>query len=155
MSRPDLRIYTDGSCPKPQGPGGWAWVATRGFKGQRIEVDNGAGGEAVTTNNRMELKAVIHAVESVNSNERFEIVSDSKYVVLGINEWVASWVRKDWRKVKNPDLWKWLLALTKTRDVTFSWVRGHDGDYFNELADELCGAETQKIKRGMIRVVRG
>lgn len=127
-------IYTDGSCRGNPGPGGWGWVNSN--------TNSSDGGKVKdTTNNRMELTAVIKALESHSESFDITIISDSKYVTDAFNQgWLDNWVSNNWRTssrkaVKNQDLWKELLSLCESRNVIFEWVRGHDGNTWNEMAD--------------------
>ena len=132
-----ITVYTDGSCLKnPNGPGGWAFIV--------IELDRiweVSGGDKSTTNNRMELEAAIQTLEFLSSrDEDIIIYTDSKYVINGITIWIHNWIRKDWKKVKNVDLWKRLYVLNDKR-VEWKWVKGHSGDKYNDRADELAKME--------------
>lgn len=132
-----ITVYTDGSCLKnPNGPGGWAFIV--------IELDRiweVSGGDKSTTNNRMELEAAIQTLEFLSSrDEDIIIYTDSKYVINGITMWIHNWIRKDWKKVKNVDLWKRLYILNDKR-VEWKWVKGHSGDKYNDRADELAKME--------------
>ena len=132
-------IYADGACEPNPGPGGYGAVIQE--QGERREV---LGGCRRTTNNRMELLAVISGLEGLNGASRPVVVySDSTYVVNGITKgWAKGWRRRGWRRqkgpVRNSDLWQRLLDLTETRDVTLRWVRGHNGNPGNERADQLA-----------------
>lgn len=136
--RPTVTIHTDGGCDPNPGPGGWAAVLTSG--GQRHEL---SGREARTTNNRMELTAAIKALGSLKRPCRVEVYTDSQYLRRGISSWVAGWQRNGWRTrsgspVENQDLWQALLEQAARHEVTWHWVRGHQGDPLNERADELA-----------------
>lgn len=137
-----IRIWTDGSVlVNPGGPGGWAFVAER----DGIAIHSASGGEPDTTNNRMELDAVIEAVRwAASIDELVEVVSDSQYVVNGITRWVAAWKRRSWHKVKNVERWRELDGLL-TGKFSFRWVRGHDGETFNEEADRLAGIAARAV----------
>ena len=135
---PRVRIYTDGACSGNPGPGGWGAVLL--CNGQRKEIN---GGEADTTNNRMELEAAIHALEALKRRSTVDLFTDSRYVKDGITQWINGWKAKGWRTagkkpVKNVDLWQLLDAQAGEHDVTWHWVKGHDGDPENERADELA-----------------
>lgn len=134
----DVLIYTDGACKGNPGPGGWgAWLRS-GPHEREIW-----GGEALTTNNRMELTAVIEALAALKSHSRVSLHLDSDYVRQGITSWIHGWKRKGWRTasgqpVKNIDLWQRLDALVPTHEIEWHWVRGHSGDPGNERADALA-----------------
>lgn len=132
-------IYTDGSCLGNPGPGGWAAIEARD-DGDGFKV---CGSDHYTTNNIMELTAVIGAFEKIEDGPAVTIVTDSKYVKDGITKWVHNWIKKDWRKadgkpVKNKDLWVKLYNLVQGRNVTWEWVKAHNGDHYNEMVDKLA-----------------
>ncbi len=142
-----LVIYTDGACQGNPGPGGWAWAVSPSG------TPSGSGGEAQTTNQRMEIFAVIDALgaHSALADDHggpmpIEVVSDSTYVVHCFRDgWWAKWERNGWKNSKrepvaNADLWKPLIELVKAGDVTFRWVKGHSGDPMNDLVDQLAVA---------------
>lgn len=132
----EVEIYTDGACRGNPGPGGWGAVLV--YRGREREL---SGGEPETTNNRMELMAAISALEALTEPCRVTLTSDSTYLVKAIEEgWLASWRKKAFHKVKNPDLWMRLDPLLSRHDVTFVWVRGHDGHPYNERCDCLATA---------------
>jgi ribonuclease HI len=143
-----MRIHTDGACRGNPGPGGWAWA--------RDKDRYASGAEAHTTNQRMEMTAVIDALRE-NPEGPIEIVSDSNYVVKCFHDrWHVGWLRRGWKnsqgqQVKNRDLWEELLALALNSDraVTFSWVKGHSGDLMNDFVDSLAtaAADTQRGRR--------
>jgi ribonuclease HI len=133
-----VTIYTDGACAGNPGPGGWGVILISG--GHRREI---SGGEAATTNNRMELMAAISALEALKQPSHVDLHTDSEYVQKGISAWIHGWKRKGWRTgagspVKNAELWKRLDAAQHTHDVKWHWVRGHAGHTENERADELA-----------------
>ncbi|MFK7962610.1 MAG: ribonuclease HI [Burkholderiaceae bacterium] len=137
MAEP-IEIFTDGACKGNPGPGGWGALIVEG--GDEREL---FGGEPQTTNNRMELLAVIRALEAVDEQRLLKVFTDSQYVQKGITEWVINWQRRGWKTaskqpVKNADLWKTLVALSDARSVEWHWVRGHNGHPGNERADELA-----------------
>ena len=142
---PHVDIYTDGSCRKNPGPGGGGAVLVCGE--HELEL---SGGEAETTNNRMELTSVIEALSKLKSPCEVTLTSDSKYVCDGISKgWAASWKKKGWKKsdgspALNPELWDRLLTLCETHRVTFVWVKGHAGHPYNERCDALAQAESGK-----------
>ena len=131
-------IYTDGACKGNPGPGGWGAVLQ--YSGREREL---FGGEALTTNNRMELTAVIRALEALKRTSEVEVYTDSQYVQKGISEWLPDWKRRGWRTadkkpVKNEDLWRELERLAAAHRVRWHWVRGHAGHPENERADALA-----------------
>jgi ribonuclease HI len=133
-----VEIYTDGACKGNPGAGGWGALLTRGGKTRELH-----GGEALTTNNRMELTAVIRALEALRPGSQVRLHTDSQYVQLGISGWINKWKKNGWRTadkkpVKNEDLWRRLDELAAQHDVEWLWVRGHDGNAGNERADELA-----------------
>ena len=138
-----LIIHTDGSCNNKTQVGGWGAVIRMqdSTKSKRL-----CGGYTGTTNNQMEMLAVIHALEWVSKKGEFEIelYSDSQYVIKGITNWIYGWKRRGWKssqesgEVKNKDLWIRLDQLKQKHLITFNWVRGHAGDIFNEEADQLA-----------------
>jgi len=136
MSR--VVIYTDGACRGNPGPGGWgAWLQ---YGKHEREL---CGGEPETTNNRMELKAVIEALRSLNRDVPVDVYTDSQYVRQGMTEWLLAWKQRGWKTaarkpVKNVDLWQELDELAGQYAVTWHWVKGHSGDPGNERADELA-----------------
>ena len=136
-SRPTIYLYTDGAASGNPGPGGYGVVLKCGNHEKEI-----SGGFARTTNNRMELLAVIVGLEAIKwDNARVEVWSDSKYVVNAITEgWLEKWIQKDWKKVKNTDLWQRLLPLYRAHQVTFHWIKGHAGHTENERCDRLAVA---------------
>ncbi|MBE6601411.1 MAG: ribonuclease HI [Ruminococcaceae bacterium] len=136
-----VAIYTDGACRGNPGRGGWGAVLV--YNGVEKEL---SGGEAMTTNNRMELVAAISALAALREPCRVTLTSDSKYLVDAITKgWAESWRAKGWKKADkspalNPDLWERLLALLAKHEVEFVWVKGHDGHPYNERCDKLATA---------------
>ena len=133
-----IEIFTDGACSGNPGPGGWG-VLMR-WRDHEKEL---FGGEAQTTNNRMELMAAIQGIEAVTRPARLRLVTDSTYVKDGITKWIHGWKRNGWKTaakkpVKNEDLWRRLEAALGPHDVEWHWVKGHDGHAENERADELA-----------------
>lgn len=131
-------VYTDGACKGNPGPGGWAWVHLDGER----EVESAAGGSAATTNNKMELTAVIEALRHFDSDP-VHIHTDSTYVSKGVTKWLAQWKRRNWhttekKPVANRDLWETLDAILAGREVTFTWVKGHSDFHGNNLADRYA-----------------
>jgi ribonuclease HI len=150
---PTLIAYTDGACSGNPGPGGWG-VLMRAMAGDTIVKERAlSGGEAQTTNNRMELLAAIHALEALSKPSSITIVTDSGYVKNGITGWMHGWKRNGWKTaakkpVKNVDLWQRLDEAQKRHDVTWEWVKGHAGHPGNERADELARAGMAPFKPG-------
>lgn len=148
--RPHVLLYTDGACSGNPGPGGWAFVLRHPASGKEIE---GSGGEALTTNNRMELSAVIRGLEALTRPSRVEVWSDSQYVLKGLDEWIEGWKRKGWKTagrqpVKNRELWEELDQLRHTHTLTYHWIRGHQGHPENERCDELAVAAARAAAGG-------
>jgi ribonuclease HI len=149
-------IYTDGSCLNNPGPGGYCAVILATDR-TYTEV---AGGEANTTNNRMELQAAIAALEKYQdrAKTKFRIMSDSQYLINGMKKWLPSWEKKGWKTadgkpVKNTDLWLRLKELARPHDIQWVWVKGHDGNTYNELANGRALEEAEKMaRRGSARV---
>jgi ribonuclease HI len=146
MSEPVV-IYTDGACKGNPGPGGWGALLRWG--GHEKEM---FGGERLTTNNRMELTAVIEALSALKSRCEVALYTDSEYVRNGITTWIHGWKQRGWRTadkkpVKNVDLWQRLEALAAQHDVQWHWVRGHDGNPDNERADQLANRGVDGILR--------
>lgn len=139
-------LYTDGACSGNPGPGGWGALIITADKDEGTEEGTEHelhGGEAETTNNRMELTAAIKALEAVGGDDAIDLYTDSKYVRDGITQWIKNWKKNGWRTaakkpVKNMDLWQTLDELVNARTITWHWVKGHDGDYGNERADALA-----------------
>ena len=141
QARKQITLYSDGSSLGNPGPGGYGGILE--FKGVRKEY---FGGDAHTTNNRMELRGVIEGLKLLKEPCDVEIISDSSYVVKAINEWLEGWVRKNFSKVKNVDLWKEYLEISSPHNVRGTWVRGHNGHQENERCDELARNEAERIK---------
>jgi len=141
-----IELFTDGACSGNPGPGGWGAVLR--YNGKEKEL---SGGDADTTNNRMELMAVISGLEALKEPCEVTVTSDSKYVCDAITRgWAESWRSKNWRnssgQAKNPDLWERLLDLLAIHRTTFVWVKGHAGHPENERCDLLAVEETEKLK---------
>ncbi len=133
-----INIYTDGACKGNPGPGGWGALILQGDTKNEIY-----GGEANTTNNRMEIMAVIRALKTINAENEITVFTDSTYVQKGINEWIAKWKINGWRtsnkkEVKNKDLWVQLDNLTSQLKINWIWVKGHSGHPGNDRADYLA-----------------
>lgn len=140
-----VKIYTDGACSGNPGPGGWGVILMYGDRKKEL-----SGGEASTTNNRMELIAVITALEALKEPCKVELYTDSKYVADAINQgWLKSWIKRGWKRkdgpVKNPDLWQKLLPLLEKHMVEFIWVKGHAENPYNNRCDELAVKERMKF----------
>jgi ribonuclease HI len=138
MGEPVVEIYSDGACRGNPGPGGWG--ALLRFNNREKEL---WGGEAETTNNRMELMAAIRALEALKRPSRVKLYTDSIYVMKGITQWIHDWKRRGWRTaekkpVKNEDLWRELDALAAQHEIEWHWVKGHAGHPENERADQLA-----------------
>jgi ribonuclease HI len=159
LSSTTIYIYTDGACSGNPGPGGYGVILKFGNHVKEL-----SDGFARTTNNRMELMAVIKGLESLKyDGSSVVVVSDSKYVVEAVSQgWLFNWEKKGWKKVKNPDLWQQLLRLYRKHQVRFNWIRGHAGHPENERCDQLAveasqlphlkedlGFVAQKISRGL------
>ena len=143
-----VEIHTDGSCLGNPGPGGWAAVLRH--QGREREL---AGGEVLTTNNRMELMAAIMALEALTEPCRITLQTDSQYVRQGITEWMANWLRRNWKTaggdpVKNRDLWERLHAANQRHKVEWRWVKGHSGDPDNERVDQLARDAAIRVRAG-------
>ncbi len=141
----EVTVYTDGACSGNPGPGGWCAILV--YKGQEKIL---SGGEALTTNNRMELSGAIAALEALKEPCRVLLVTDSQYLANGIGKgWAAGWRAKGWKKsdgkpALNPDLWAHLLELIGIHEVRFEWVKGHAGHPENERCDAIAVAESKK-----------
>jgi ribonuclease HI len=146
-SRPGVELYTDGACSGNPGPGGWAFILRHPSSGKERE---GAGAELVTTNNRMELRAVIEGLSALTASSVVDLTSDSQYVLNGLREWMPQWKRRGWRTaankpVKNQDLWEQLDLLLQRHEVRFHWIRGHNEHPENERADRLAVAAREAL----------
>ena len=133
-----IKIYTDGACSGNPGKGGWGALIQENDNEKKL-----SGSELNTTNNRMELTAIIKALEYYDEAKEIEVFTDSKYVMQGITEWIKNWKTNHWKTsqkkdVKNKDLWVLLDSVSAKHDIKWSWVKGHAGDYGNEIADKLA-----------------
>ena len=141
-----LKIWTDGSCLGNPGPGGWGFIATDGKN-----TAERCGGEKNTTNNKMELTAVIKALTAAKKHAEVEIHTDSQYVKNGMESWIKNWKAKGWKTadkkpVKNQELWKQLDELASNIKIHWVWVKGHAGEEFNELVDDLARSAAESYK---------
>jgi len=144
-SLPFVQLFSDGACRGNPGPGGWAYILRHPATGTEKE---GSGGQAETTNNQMELMAVIAGLEALKNRSEVEVITDSNYVAKGCSEWLAGWKKNGWRRregktwkpVKNVELWQRLDQLLAAHQVRFTWIRGHSGHPENERCDELAVA---------------
>lgn len=141
-----VEIFTDGACRGNPGPGGWG--ALLRYKGKEKTLH---GGEAATTNNRMELMAAIQALETLKRPCRIHLTTDSQYVMKGITEWMANWKKRGWKTasrqpVKNVDLWQRLDKALAPHEVKWFWIRGHTGHPENELADQLANQGIDELQ---------
>lgn len=143
-----VEIYTDGACKGNPGPGGWGAILRAGGREKTL-----SGGEAATTNNRMELMGAISAFEALKFPCEVRFCSDSKYVIDGLSKgWALSWKKRGWKKSNgkpalNPDLWERLLTAVSPHDITYIWIKGHAGHPENERCDELAVAEAEKFRK--------
>ena len=142
-----VKIYTDGACSGNPGPGGWGTILE--YAGHEKEL---SGGEAMTTNNRMELTAVIEGLKALKERCSVTVTTDSKYVADGINlGWARKWKANGWKRpdknpALNPELWDELLSLIEKHEVTIVWIKGHAGHPYNERCDKLAVTESMKFK---------
>jgi ribonuclease HI len=139
-SKPKVTIYSDGGCRPNPGTGGWGAVLI--FDTHEEDL---SGGEKNSTNNRMELTAVISALVSLDYPHQVELYTDSEYVKNGITKWIKGWIQKDWKDVKNPDLWQQLHQATQEHTIKWHWVKGHAGHIYNERVDELATREIEEL----------
>ena len=147
MQKKHVFLYTDGSCKSNPGPGGWCSILVY------LETEKVlSGGERETTNNRMELTAVIKGLEALKKPCEVELVSDSQYVINGLSKgWASSWKKNGWKKADkspalNPDLWERLLELASVHDISCAWTKGHAGHEYNERCDAIAQAEAEKFR---------
>jgi ribonuclease HI len=148
----DVILYTDGACRGNPGPGGWACILRHVGTGKEKRL---SGGEPETTNNRMELQAVIEGLRAITRPCRVKVVTDSRYVQRGMSEWLEKWIANDWRRgskagskpVKNVAYWQQLASLCERLDVVFEHIRGHAGHPENEACDRMAVAESMRFDR--------
>ena len=139
-----ITLFSDGSALGNPGPGGYGVILRFGDKEKEI-----SGAEEHTTNNRMEILGAIEGLRALTEPCEVEIISDSSYVVKGINEWLVNWIKRDFKKVKNPDLWKDYIEVSKQHKVKATWVRGHDGHEENERCDILARTAAENMKESL------
>jgi ribonuclease HI len=148
---PQVQLFTDGACSGNPGPGGWAFILRHPTSGKEIER---SGGEKLTTNNRMELMAVVQGLESLNQPTHVELLTDSVYVGKGLSEWMPKWKANGWRRregsrwaeVKNEDLWRKLDQAVARHRIKYTRVAGHSGHVENDRCDELAVAACRALK---------
>ena len=141
-----IKIYSDGSSLGNPGPGGWVTVLE--FNGHLKEL---SGGNPNTTNNQMELQGVIEGLKALKEPCEVELISDSKYVVQAINEWLAGWIRNNWKTaskkpVKNLEMWQEYVTISKPHKITATWIKGHNGHPQNERCDQLAREGAKRLK---------
>jgi ribonuclease HI len=144
MDQNIVKIYTDGACSGNPGPGGWAAILL--YREHKKEI---FGSQSDTTNNQMELKAVIESLKTLKKSSNIIVYTDSTYVKDGITKWIFSWKKNNWRNskkqpVKNMELWQELDELRLGHEIDWRWVKGHSGDFYNDLVDELAVKAVKK-----------
>lgn len=142
-----VEVFTDGACKGNPGPGGWGVLLRMGRHEKEL-----SGGEAETTNNRMEMTAVLRALEALTAPCEVTLHTDSRYVIDGMTKWISGWQRRGWvnaakEPVKNRDLWELLVAAAARHRITWQWVKGHAGHAENERVDQLASLAAQKAGR--------
>jgi ribonuclease HI len=147
MIKKHVDIYTDGACLGNPGPGGWAALLRADAREREI-----SGGERLTTNNRMELMAVIQSLEALKTDCDVKLHSDSQYVLKGISEWMPNWIKRRWKTsagdpVKNQDLWQRLDVATHRHQVQWLWIKGHSGHVDNERVDQLARQAAEQFQQ--------
>ena len=148
MTLPRWELFTDGACSGNPGPGGWAYILRETATGEEEVI---ADGEAMTTNNRMELISVIEGLRSLKEPSEVDLYSDSQYVIKGLNEWLDGWKAKGWKRgrnepVKNKELWQTLDQLRQVHTLHCHWVRGHNDHPENERCDRLAVAAIDRFR---------
>jgi len=144
--KPEVEIFTDGACSGNPGPGGWAAILRMGDREREL-----SGGDASTTNNRMELMGAISGLEALKRPCEVKLYTDSRYVLDGATKWIHGWKKNGWRTadkkaVKNVELWQRLVAAVAPHKVHWAWVKGHSGHVENERADQLARLEIEKLR---------
>lgn len=142
-----ITLFSDGSALGNPGPGGYGTILRFGDHEKII-----SGSDAHTTNNRMELLGVIEGLKALKEPCEVEVISDSSYVVKGINEWLSSWIARDFKKVKNPELWREYIEVSQAHKIHAVWVRGHNGHEENERCDKIARKEAQSAKETLLGV---
>jgi ribonuclease HI len=148
IKKPEVTLYTDGACKGNPGPGGWgAWLISGAHQKELC------GGALSTTNNQMEMTAVIEALATLKRSCRIQLYTDSEYVLKGMTEWMPGWVKRGWKTaagqpVKNAELWKRLAALCALHEIDWHWVKGHAGHEGNEKADALANRGVEMALKG-------
>jgi ribonuclease HI len=151
LKTPVVEIFADGACSGNPGPGGFAAILRSDKKEKEI-----SGHDGETTNNRMELMAVISALEALKTPCQVRVTTDSNYIVKGMSEWIEGWIRNGWRnsqkkEVLNRDLWERMLKASRLHNIEWVWIRGHNGHAENERCDELARNEIDKCRKGACR----
>ena len=146
IKKPYVKIFTDGACSGNPGVGGYSIVLRSGRKEKEL-----SGYDPMTTNNRMELTAVIKALEALKRPCRVKVVTDSNYVVQGMTSWIFRWIKNNWKnsqkqQVINRDLWERLLSLSSLHEIEWKWIKGHDGFPENERCDKIARREIKKCR---------
>jgi ribonuclease HI len=136
-----ITLFSDGSALGNPGPGGFGTILRYGKKEREL-----SGGESHTTNNRMELRGVIEGLKALKEPCDIKVISDSSYVVKGINEWLEGWIKRNFKKVKNPDLWREYIEVSAPHRIRATWVRGHNGHPENERCDLLARSVAEQMK---------
>jgi len=136
-----ITLFSDGSALGNPGPGGYGTILLYNGKERVL-----SGGEAHTTNNRMELLGVIEGLKALKEPCEVKVISDSSYVVKGINEWLANWIKRDFKKVKNPDLWHEYVKVSEQHNVIGTWVKGHDSHEENERCDDIARLQAEAFR---------
>jgi len=149
-ARPHVELFTDGACSGNPGPGGWAYILRHPTTGAAREA---SGAEPDTTNNRMELRAVIEGLRALTQPSLVDLTSDSQYVLKGMKEWLDAWKRRGWKTadkkpVKNQGLWETLDELRALHEIRFHWIRGHNEHPENERCDALAVAAYRSLRNG-------
>lgn len=145
-SKKNIIVYTDGACLGNPGLGGWGAIIINQKNEKKI-----SGGSKLTTNNRMEMLAVIEALKSIETASLVTLYTDSKYIINGISLWIDKWKGNNWtssnkKPIKNIDLWKMIDSFTIKHTIEWKWVKGHNGNYYNEEVDKLARSEAEKFR---------